>query len=64
MTYQPSTGSLILDYQLNLSSTPLTAADIASYFAGGLNDVNSFQNFAIKGFLPREQIAMVGPILI
>ena len=46
MTYQPSTGSLILDYQLNLYSTPLTTADIASYLAGGLNDVNTFQNFA------------------
>ena len=29
MTYQASTGSLILDYQLNLYSTPLTTADAA-----------------------------------
>ncbi len=55
MTYQASTGALILDYQLNHSSTPLTWADIASYLAGGLNDVNTFQNSAARGFLPQKQ---------
>ena len=55
MTLQPSTGSLIFDYRLDFSSTPLTAADIASFLACGLSEVNTFQNFAMRGFLPREQ---------
>jgi len=55
MTYQPSTGSLILDFQLKLYSTPLTAADIASYLEGRLNDVNTGQNLFAGGILSQSE---------